>query len=122
MINVKLIENPMDMNVDVSYARSVDMEVDVDDKLKQNEQSLLLADDQFRKKMVKSAVDERISEWDISETNINSNVSSSVVKNKKKKKLTAKEIRKQKFKAKRSAHYNEFHAIKAMLTAESTSK
>ena len=82
-------------------------------------QSLLLGDDEYRQKMVNDAMSRRnddntntkkiVSSWEVDDDDNNTNKIAKINTDT----MSEEEIRKQKFKNKRKAHYNEFHAIKA---------
>merc|ERR1712129_618851 len=93
--------DPMDMSLDeqIDSADENGNEMKQKKTLDQQQQSLLLGDDEYRQKMVDDAMKRR---------NDNDNESSELVIG------SDKESKKSKFAKKRAAHYNEFHAIKAM--------
>merc|ERR1712129_412070 len=94
--------DPMDMSLEDEQIDSAD-EMNGNEQMKntldQQQQALLLGDDEYRQKMVNDAMKRR---------NDNENESSELVLG------DDKESKKNKFAKKRAAHYNEFHAIKAM--------
>jgi hypothetical protein len=120
--------NPMDMSLDdTAFANeSTDnnsAEIIGNPNTDQKRQSLLLADDNYRQKMVSDALQRRTntgntqnpttSEWDAVENHSNNDNDADTNSNTKTKQLSEKELRKQRFKAKRAAHYNEYHVIQA---------
>merc|ERR1712129_291181 len=93
--------DPMDMSLDeqIDSADEMNGNEQMNKTLDQRQQALLLGDDEYRQKMVDDAMKRR---------NDNENESSELVIG------GDKESKKNKFAKKRAAHYNEFHAIKAM--------